>query len=132
MFNITNFIILTLGSISLLLALNQISISQENKRLTREVNYFEKTYPTQNGWTGLWTDKFHPDGVNYHLISLNGGRDWLALDSNKRLIGDVKTVYPGLLEHTEQMKNLDKISQNSSQSEKMAALTAAGFTVEVK
>jgi hypothetical protein len=74
----------------------------------KDLSYYQKTYLKQSGYS---------DGFgNYTLRSLDGGKNWYAVDEevgNVRIKGPAKQVYPGLLEHLAAIDKLIKYAEKN-------------------
>ena len=100
---------------------------------TKRLEYTQQRYLRMQGYTRLWRSPAHSDGVNYHLVSVDAGKHWIALDERGRALGDAETVLPGLLE---QRSALDALVGRKQPLELEPAadrelLGQVGFTVKV-
>lgn len=58
------------------------------------VRYSEK-YVYKSGFSALYRD----EPLNYQLLSIDGGKTWLALGEDDRVLGYVDQIWPGLIQH---------------------------------
>lgn len=86
------------------------SLAKENKRLKRDLTYFESTYIRKQGWTVLWSGA--KNGVNYDLRSFDGGKTWYAVHQGKDdtliIDGFAESVYPGLMKTLQDWDAIEK------------------------
>jgi hypothetical protein len=121
-------ILLSAGVLTAFLAVKNTVAAQR-----KQLEYTQQTYLRMQGYTQLWHSPAHPDGVNDHLVSVDAGKHWIALDESGRALGDAEIVYPGLLE---QRRALDALvgREQPMQLERAAdreLLEQVGFTVQV-
>ena len=90
-------------------------------------------------------DKEKDGAFNYNLRSWDSGKTWYAIEYDKeldspirgfRIIGDVDSLYPGLIEHIQGMRALtDYVEKNGSidgtDPKGLEALEDAGFEVKL-
>ena len=132
------YVLLGLFLVPLALLGNSIILMRsENKRLLREVGFYQTTYLRRQGGIAK-SDEF----LNYDLRSLDGGLTWYAVQREGgvvKVIGEVNEVYPGLLDHLIGMDALvvhvqkyGPIGANGVSTDDLRVLSGAGFTVENK
>ena len=68
----------------------------------RELKWYQTNYLSKQGSTLQENNTY----LNYHLISLDGGKNWYAIDPDKKfndkevkILGNANDVYPKLLNH---------------------------------
>lgn len=113
-------------------------------RLKDDQKYHNDTYLSKSGGTSLyfppsWNKIRDGKTFNYSLRSFDGGKNWFAIDREKLfdevvVLGLVDHVYPGLMDHLDDIDRLTKrVSENGSldptDSSDIKALTDAGFIV---
>jgi len=129
-------ILLTMGIISLM------ALKDSHQLLTqkqRELDWFNATYLDKQGGTSLWPGTISTNKwVNYHLRSLDGGKNWYATHttSNNEVIvdGPAETVYPGLMKTLQDWDNIVSYATkhgpiNPNNTEDLKVLENNGFTV---
>lgn len=98
----------------LVIALSFLLATNEKLTETRhELDYYRTTYLHKSGATCLWSGS---KGVmiNYNLRSFDGGLSWYAVQRHGELgdyvnvLGEVETIYPGLMAHLTQIDNIVK------------------------
>lgn len=81
----------------------------------KELDYYQKTYLSKSGATMLWRGS-NGKVLSYNLHSIDGGNSWFVVQSqgqSLKVLGDVETVYPGLMKHLEGMDALtERVKQN--------------------
>lgn len=105
------------------------SVADEMKFNADRLDWFRKNFFIEKGST-----IFNHIG-NYELVSVNGGKNWIALSDSGVALGDAETVHPGLLSHIEGFKALVKHAKEKgpidlSDPEGIEVLTRAGFEVK--
>jgi len=73
-----------------------------------DLAYYQKNFLRQSGYS----DRFG----TYNIRSLDGGKNWYAVDEevgNIRIKGPVRQVFPGLLEHLEAIDKLIKYAEKN-------------------
>jgi hypothetical protein len=113
----------------------------EYKSLKKDKQYTDTTYLYKQGGTCTFgPNGFNNPPLNYNLRSWDGGKNWYVVDYNFdtkefKVLGDVDTIYPGLLKHLEGWDNLtDYVSKNGEikldDTVGLKVLEGAGFTIK--
>lgn len=114
-------------------------LQRENKKLKRDLAYYDSTYLSKQGWTSFGGDK----GISYSLRSWDSGQNWYAVEMNLdstpstlKILGEADTIYPNLLQHLAGIDALtDYVSKNGAIGSKPISekeinlMEGAGFTV---
>jgi len=98
-----------------------IPLQDENKRIKRDLAYYDSTYLQKQGWTSMMGgDK----GIDYDLRSWDAGQTWYAVKATPQtrfafrkliILGEADTIYPNLLQHLEGWDKLTEyVSKNGS------------------
>ena len=113
----------------------------EYKSMKKDLQYFHNKELRKQGSTTAFGDKgFDNPAINYDLRSWDGGKNWYLVDNDWeknefKVIGNVDSIYPGLLKHLEAW---DKMSERVaskggpleiSDSTDVKILEEAGFTI---
>jgi hypothetical protein len=132
-------LILIVANIAVLYAVIVLTIIRpilnDRKWLRREFEYYRNQYQYKCGATSLIGGK---NGISYRLLSIDGGKSWLALDNDThRVLGYVEDIYPGLIEHLQGMEALtDYVRKNGlitlGEPGGIELLEQAGFMVKAK
>ena len=94
------------------------------------VEWYQRNYRRQQGFNQIL-------GVsNYELLSIDGGRNWIAIAAHGQILGDANVVYPGLLDHFATLEALTDyalkhgpIDGQAPTSKQIELLQQAGFAV---
>jgi hypothetical protein len=115
------------------------SSHEKNKRLQRDLTYFDTTYLRKSGYTAFWSGT---NGVNYDLRSFDAGKNWYAveMDTAKDTLiikGPAETVYPGLMKTLQDWDNIVQYAEkhgplNPNNADDVELLMKNGFTVTHK
>jgi hypothetical protein len=97
--NEKNAFMITLMVLSVVLSIFLVRESNSNDKLQSTVDFYRSTFMRKQGM-----DTLNGKRIQYELYTVDGGRDWIAVEGNmtndnKITLGDVKKVYPGLLEN---------------------------------
>lgn len=116
-------------------------LKKDYDRKVRDLNYYNSTYLVKQGGTMMI-----PNANSYYLISLDSGKNWYAVDNEKRfnnkeiiILGTADSIYPNLLKHINGMDALTKyvekngtIGSKPINQEDIKMLENAGFEVVKK
>jgi hypothetical protein len=102
------------------------------KRQREELDWYHQTYRTQTG--------FYEGFGSYQLQTLDGGRNWYALERDGdqvKVLGPVEEIHPGLMRRLEAMDQLLELYKESgpldlSRPEHREVLEAVGFEIKTK
>jgi len=102
--------------------------------VARELEWYETMYLEKSGATTSV-----PNANPYRLLSIDGGKTWLAIDEKRNILGLAEKVYPGLLAHLKGMDPLiayvekhGPIGYHPITNEEIKLLEDAGFEVKTK
>lgn len=75
------------------------------------IDSYKNRYLTKQGFTKLYNNQ----DLNYHLLSFDYGKVWYVIDGDEYfksyqvvILGEVETLYPGLMKHLDAWDNLHK------------------------
>jgi len=99
----------------------------------QRLKYYDKNHLSKNGWM---SEDIGGYGA-YRLVSLDGGKNWYALDGKKIknnemvIVGSADKVYPHLLERLNAWDRLERMARNKEKNmdKKIKWLKQAGFEV---
>lgn len=99
----------------------------------QQLKYYEKNYLNKGGWM---SEDIGGYGA-YNLVSLDGGKNWYALDGKKIkdnkmvIVGSADKVYPHLLERLNAWDELERMAKSKEKNvkKKIKMLKKAGFEV---
>lgn len=115
-------------------------VQNKNTRMEKELNHYRSTYLYKQGATSLWKGS-NGAMLNYELRSFDAGVSWYAvqrqgeLGQYLKILGEVETVYPGLMEHLATWDAItDHVTKNGplklDNAQDIGMLMKAGFSVK--
>lgn len=138
-------LVLIFGGFFIYYIITQPKLREYNKmklyEAEREKNELRYQAATSLYYPPNWNKKTDGQYFNYDLRSWDGGKNWYAVEFDNnwgmKILGDVKLIYPNLLEHIEGMNALYKfVKENGAidgtNPKGIEALEKAGFTVKTK
>ena len=129
--------VLTLAFIGLAIFTN-LTLNK-NGQLQRTIDRHSKTFLYKSGATSLWAGS-KGTMINYDLRSFDGGNTWYACQMEGagrdylKILGEVETIYPGLMKHLDNMDKLfNKVNRdgplNPGNPNDVALIESVGFQV---
>ena len=116
------------------------SLRSQLSTAEREIKHYRQKYLYKSGMTTLWSgSKGKP--LSYQLQSFDGGNTWYVCEWHGagqdylQILGKVEVVYPGLLEHLDNMDKLTSFVEkngplNLNDSAQQKLLQSVGFQLQ--